>query len=318
MKHVLVLGGGPDREREVSLNSSRAIADALERFGYRVRYEVIERIGVRELRALPGEVVFPALHGAFGEGGPLQEIMEVDGRPYVGSRARAARAAMDKMASKLEAARLGIPTAEACVVNRSDSGLPIPIPLVMKPVHDGSSVGLHLCVDDAAYERARREVDRDIDENPGRAYIAERMIRGRELTQTLIAADDDGGDLEAMDAIEIVPAEGAYDYDAKYVRNDTRYVVKPDLPGGLAGELQAWSVRLARSMGVRHVCRVDYLLEQGADGVRAWFLEINTMPGFTDHSLVPKAAAYRGIDMGTLCDRLVRAASRDHMPGGGR
>lgn len=313
MKHVLVLGGGPDREREVSLNSSRAIADALERFGYRVHYEVIDRIDVQELRGLPGEIIFPALHGAFGEGGPLQEIMELDGRPYVGSRARAARAAMDKMASKLAAARLGIPTAEACVVNRNDFGLAIPIPLVMKPVHDGSSVGLHLCGDGAAYERARREVDHDIDQNPERVYLAERMIRGRELTQALIAADGDGADLEAMDAIEIVPAEGAYDYDAKYVRNDTKYLVKPDLPEGLAAELQACSIRLARSMGVRHVCRVDYLLEACADGVRAWFLEINTMPGFTGHSLVPKAAAHRGIAMGALCDRLVRAAVRDHL-----
>lgn len=308
MSHVLVLGGGPDREREVSINSSRAIASALERAGHRVHSQLIDRIGAEELAGLPGEVVFPALHGAFGEGGPLQELMATDGRPFVGCRADAARLAMDKVASKLFAATLGIPTAEACVVNRADSELPLGLPLVMKPVHDGSSVGLHLCRDRAAYERARAAVDADIDANPGRAYMAERLIEGRELTQSLIPAESGG--LEAMDVIEITPAEGAYDYDAKYLRNDTTYNVGPNLPGGVADLVREWSLALAAHIGVRHVARVDFLLERSTG--MAWLLEINTMPGFTDHSLVPKAAAARGIEMSALCDRLVRAAIKDH------
>lgn len=308
MSHVLVLGGGPDREREVSINSSRAIASGLERAGHRVHYQLIDRIGASELARLPGEVIFPALHGAFGEGGPLQELLAADGRPFVGCFADAARLAMDKIASKLAAAALGIPTAPACVVNRGDPELPIGLGLVMKPVHDGSSVGLHLCRDRAAYERARAAVDADIDANPGRAYMAERLIEGRELTQSLIAGESGG--LEAMDVIEITPAEGAYDYDAKYLRNDTTYKVGPDLPGGVTERVREWSLALASHMGVRHVARVDFLLERSTGKV--WLLEINTMPGFTDHSLVPKAAAARGIEMSSLCDRLVRAAARDH------
>lgn len=308
MSHVLVLGGGPDREREVSINSSRAIASGLERAGHRVHYQLIDRIGASELSRLPGEVIFPALHGAFGEGGPLQELMAADGRPFVGCHADAARLAMDKIASKLAAAMLGIPTAPACVVNRGDPELPIGLPLVMKPVHDGSSVGLHLCRDREAYTCARAAVDADIDAHPGRVYMAERLIEGRELTQSLIAAESGG--LTALDVIEITPAAGAYDYDAKYVRNDTTYKVGPVLPGGVTEQIREWSLALAAHMGVRHVARVDYLLERLSG--RVWMLEINTMPGFTDHSLVPKAAASRGIEMSVLCDRLVQAAIRDH------
>src|SRR5687768_7970571 len=118
MTTVLVLGGGPDAEREVSLNSSKGVAEALRAGGkHTVEYKVIDRITRAELKALPGDVIFPVLHGAFGEGGPLQDLMELDGRPYVGCRPQAARLAMDKMASKLCAARAGIPTAESAVFN---------------------------------------------------------------------------------------------------------------------------------------------------------------------------------------------------------
>ena len=304
MSSVLVLGGGPDREREVSINSSRAIAAALSAAGHTVHYELIGRISGRQLASLPGEVVFPALHGAFGEGGPLQDLLEADGRPFVGCFGRAARTAMDKLATKLCASRFGISTAEACVVNHGDRSLPVSLPLVMKPVHDGSSVGLHLCRDRAAYERARDEVDRDIEENPGRAYMAERLVKGRELTQSLVVGVD--GELEALDVIEIIPKDGPYDYDAKYTRSDTSYRVGPALPPGVTEQVREWSLALARGIGVRHLCRVDYLLEDATG--KAWLLELNTMPGFTDHSLVPMAARAKGLEMPALCDRLVRAA----------
>jgi D-alanine-D-alanine ligase len=314
VSEVLVLGGGPDREREVSINSSRAIAAALKAAGHVVHYELIDRIGGAELARLPGDVVFPALHGAFGEGGPLQDLLEAVGRPFVGCYGRAARLAMDKVGTKLAAARLGIPTAPACVVNRSDRDLPIGLPLVMKPIHDGSSVGLHMCRDRAGYDRARGEVDRDIDANPGRAYMAESLIAGRELTQSLVVGAS--GRLEALDPIEIMPADGPYDFDAKYIRNDTRYKVGPDLPPGVADRVRDWSLSLAAEIGVRHLCRVDYILE--ADSDRAWLLELNTMPGFTDHSLVPMAARARRIEMPALCDRLVRAAMAEGLrPNGG-
>lgn len=304
MNTVLVLGGGPDSERAVSLSSAASIASALRASGrYRVIERTIDRIGLLDLRGMPGDVVFPALHGSFGEGGPLQEIMEQDGRPYVGCRPMAARKAMDKMQSKMVAAMLGVTTAEAGVFKPADGDCPLEFPVVVKPVHDGSSVGLHVCRDGEDWRAARQTVEQDIVGRPGRAYMVERFVKGRELTVGIL-------DGEALPIIHIQPADGLYDYEAKYHRNDTVYTVNPTLPEGLAERVRADAMAVARGLGVRHLARVDFLLD---DAGRTWFLEINTMPGFTDHSLVPKAAAAVGLAMPALCARLVDLALRDAM-----
>jgi D-alanine-D-alanine ligase len=302
MKTVLVLGGGPDAEREVSLNSSKGVAEALRTGGrFRVEYKVIERISLGELKSLHGDVVFPVLHGAFGEGGPLQDLMEQDGRPYVGCRPQAARLAMDKMASKLFAARAGIPTAEAVVFNTKDEISPIPFPAVMKPIHDGSSVGLHIVKCDGCWAKARPQVVADIQSKPGRAYMIERFVKGKELTVGLL-------DGKPLPVIHIQPADGPYDYEAKYKRSDTQYHVDPDLPASIKQQVQGYAEKLGQAIGVRHVSRVDFLLDGES---RPWLLEINTMPGFTATSLVPKAARHIGLDMGELCATLVEMAIRD-------
>ncbi len=302
MKRVLVLGGGPDAEREVSLNSAAGVAAALKETGkYEVIPQTIDRVTLAELKKLPGDVVFPVLHGAFGEGGPLQDLMDQDGRPYVGCRGRAARLAMDKMASKLLAARAGIPTAEAVVLNSKDEESPLGVPVVVKPVHDGSSVGLHICKDAAAWKRARVAVAEDIQKKPGRAYLIERFIAGKELTVGLI-------DGQPLPIIHIQPADGPYDYEAKYTRDDTKYHVAPQLPGNLTETIQGYAVTLSKTLGCRHVSRVDFILD--AEN-RPWLLEINTMPGFTSHSLVPKAAGHTGVRMPELCSKLVELAIRD-------
>lgn len=305
-RSVLVLGGGPDAEREVSLNSARGVAEGLRAGGtYEVIERTIDRLSLDELRALPGDCIFPVLHGAFGEGGPLQDLMEQDGRPYVGCGPGAARLAMDKLSTKLLAARAGIPTAEACVFNPRDEGCPLPLPVVLKPVHDGSSVGLHIVRDAAAWARASESARQDVRERVGRAYLVERFISGTELTCPVI-------DGHAMPIINIRPKEGVYDFEAKYRRGDTQYVVNPELPRGVAEEVKHHAVRLFRTLGCRHLSRVDFLLDgQG----QVWMLEINTMPGFTASSLVPKSAASVGIDMPRLCERLVGMALRDAADG---
>jgi D-alanine-D-alanine ligase len=299
---VLVLGGGPDAEREVSLRSSKAVADALTKRGHSVRYEIIDRLTPAALAALPGGVVFPVLHGGWGEGGPLQELLEADGRPYVGCGPEAARLAMDKFATKLIAAALGVPTAEAALVNPADGGLPMCAPAVFKPVHEGSSVGLHVCRDSAKLAAAHVQVLADIAANPGRVYMIERAILGgRELTVGVL-------DGEALPIVEIIPAGGVYDYKAKYASPETRYTVGPNLPDGQTEAITAHALRLARAMGVRHLCRIDFILsEEGVPNL----LEVNTMPGFTGQSLVPKAALEAGIEFGELCERLVLMALRD-------
>lgn len=300
---VLVLGGGPDAEREVSLNSAKGVTEGLRAAGtYRVESRTIDRITLAELKALPGDVIVPALHGAFGEGGPLQDLMDQDGRPYVGCKGQAARWAMDKLATKLFAARAGIQTAEACVLNPSDQACPLPLPVVIKPVHDGSSVGLHIVKTPEQWTTARAAVAVDQRDKPGRAYLVERYIAGRELTCPVI-------DAQALPIINIKPAEGVYDYQAKYKRTDTQYVVNPELPAGATDAVKRDAVKLFQTLGCRHLCRVDFLLDEHG---QHWLLEINTFPGFTATSLVPKAAAAVGMPMPQLCEKLVQLALRDH------
>ena len=306
---VLVLGGGPDAERDVSLNSARAIAEALVAAGHIVERRTIERVSATEIAHMPGEVVFPALHGGWGEGGPLQDILESDGRPFVGSMSQAARRAMDKITTKMVALELGIPTPAAHIVDWRDQVCPMELPAVIKPVHEGSTIGLYLCRTAVEWTDARAAITQEAASGETRAYMIERMIggggggsKGRELTVGLL-------DGRALPIIEIVPADGLYDYEAKYTRDDTTYVVDPELPVGVAERIKEQTARVARALGVRHIARADFMLDSS---VTAWFLEINTMPGFTDHSLVPKAARKMGLEMPELCSNLVRLAVRDH------
>lgn len=298
---VLVLGGGPGAERPISLASAAAVAGALRAAGHVVHEQTIDEPTVDQIRAMPGEVVFPVLHGSFGEGGPLQDLLENDGRPYVGCGPRAARLAMDKIATKLAAARAGIDTAPACILNTQDPACPMPMPVVVKPVLEGSSVGLMMCHVEHDWVRAHERVRSG--EFGSRVFMVEKIVRGRELTVGMLAGED--GLLGALPIVEIIAAGGVYDYDAKYARTDTVYVVSPDLPAGAAGALSESALSLAVGLGVRHLCRVDFILDEHG---RAWLLEVNTMPGFTATSLLPKAAAATGLDLPGLVSRLVRVA----------
>jgi D-alanine-D-alanine ligase len=302
MSRVLVLGGGPDAERPVSLDSAAAVAKALQVAGHDVNLVTIDRLTTSELDSMQGEVIFPVLHGPWGEGGELQMVLEEDGRPFVGCRSHAARLAMDKIASKLFASTAKVPTAQACLARPGDHGCGLPTPLVIKPACEGSSVGLHLCHTDAQLLEALQSLDAKLG-----PWMAESMIKGRELTVGMIERD---GRLVALPLVEIRPrggSGGAYDYEAKYQRDDTIYAVNPQLVPGMAAVLSEQALRVANAMGVRHVARADFLLDEKGIG---WFLEINTMPGFTSHSLLPLAAASIGLDMPRLTDTLVHAALR--------
>lgn len=304
---VAVLAGGPDAEREVSLNSARAVADALERSGrFSVGYHEIQRVSHPDLRRIEGDVFFPALHGGYGEGGPLQDLLEADGRAYVGSGPAAARRAMDKIATKLAAVAAGVPTAPAGVFDVRDEHSFVGLPAVLKPVHEGSSVGVHLCRSPADWDRARAEVAADMRDLPGRVYMVERLVTGAELTVGVL---DPGGAREAaLPPIRIQPRVEFYDYQAKYTRDDTEYTVDPPLPAGVSEAIRRGALTMARALGIRHLCRVDFLLD--GEG-RAWLLEVNTMPGFTSHSLFPMAARHAGMEMPGLCAALVDLALRD-------
>lgn len=301
MKTVLVLAGGPDAEREVSLLSSRAIADALVASGrFGVDYQVIGEVTAAQLKGMKGEVVWPALHGPFGEGGPMQDLLEADGRPYVGCGPMAARLAMDKVASKAFAMAAGLSVQPTAILKPDEPGLPLPLPLVLKPIFEGSTIGLFICRSESEWKRAHAEASKT-----GKPYMIEPFVKGSELTLGLIDRGIPGAALKSLPWIHIVPAEGLYDYEAKYTRDDTEYRIDPELPASVKEQTSRQVETLARQMGVRHLCRADFILD---DDNRAWFLEINTMPGFTGHSLVPKAAATIGLDMPKLCAHLVERA----------
>ncbi len=292
--NVVVLMGGPDAEREISLLSGREVAQALREDGlFMVIEHVIDEPSATELDALGGDVIFPVLHGQWGEGGPLQEILETLGRPYVGTAPHAAAVAMDKPATKRIVSAEGVLTPPDC---RLDPGEPCELdpPLVLKPIDDGSSVDLYICRTDEQVSAART-----IQHRKRGPVMAEQFVAGREITVGVV-------DGEALPLIEIIPAPAVefYDYDAKYFRNDTRYIVEPQLDDGVAEACLEAALLAFYRVGCRDVARVDFIVND--DG--PWFLEINTMPGFTTHSLVPMAAATIGLDMPKLCAKLTDAA----------
>jgi D-alanine-D-alanine ligase len=299
---VLVLGGGPDGEREVSIKSSTAIAGALRAgSAYDVELKIIQKITAEELRSVSADVIFPYLHGPWGEGGPLQDILEADGRPFVGCGSQASRIAMDKVSTKMIALKLGLMTPPSFVLTTRDAKPPFKPPVIVKPIHEGSTLGLRVVNSREDYERVVKEIEAEYARGDVKAYMVEPRVAGRELTVGVI-------DTEALPIIEIKPKNGLYDYEAKYNRNDTQYIVNPELPAGLGAKLQDVSVKLMRAVQGRHIARVDYMLDEKG---LPWLLEINTTPGFTDHSLVPKAAAAKGVGMTELCERLVGLALRD-------
>lgn len=325
---VLVLGGGPDAEREVSLVSSGQVEGACRRAGFVTRREVIDRLDASGLRSLiarvrddagPGRVevvVFPALHGGWGEGGPLQDLLwdasvARDGVGFVGCGPKAARLAMDKLATKLVASRLGVPTAAGGTLNLRDDAPPVALPVVIKPVHEGSSVGVRFAKTMDEYAAAVASVKAEVATHPYRAYMVEEAILGaRELTVGLLwtGGDSGPGELAALAPIEIVPKADFYDYEAKYISDATKYIVRPPLDPELQQHMTAAAKAIGNAMGVRHLARVDFLVGRAE---RAMLLEVNTMPGFTEHSLLPMAAADAGLSLAALCARVVGAASRD-------
>ena len=295
-KNVLVLMGGPDAEREVSLMSGTAVAEALRDGGrFCVIEQTIDRPGYDELRRMvestDADVVFPVLHGHWGEGGPLQELLEEIGLPYVGSRPRAARLAMDKLATKAMLAPDAVPTPPSRQL-RAEDECDLAPPLMLKPIDDGSSVDMRICLNDSDIAAARAVL------HPKRGRLmAERYIDGRELTVGIVCG-------EALPLIEIIPTVEFYDYEAKYQRDDTRYLIDPDVPDAVKRRCSEIAMLAFRRLGCRDLARVDFMLD--ADG--PWFLEINTMPGFTSHSLVPMAARSIGLDMPALCKKLAETA----------
>lgn len=289
---ITVLSGGPSAEREVSLQSGAAVHAALRRLGHDA---MLRDISPADLSALnePTDFVFIALHGEFGEDGQIQRELDARGLPYSGSGESASQAAMNKAESKRIIERADLPTPAWRLATRGNAAeiAQFPIPAVVKPVNSGSSVDLTIAKTPAALAAAvLKLVDRD-----GEALV-EKYVRGRELTVGIL------GD-RALPVCEIRTKREFYDYQAKYIDDDTQYLFDIDLPPTLLAAVQEMSVRAHNAIGCRVLSRVDWMID-GAT-LRPYFLEINTIPGFTSHSLVPKAAARIGLNFDQLCQKVI-------------
>ena len=292
--YVTVLGGGQSSEREISLASGAAVAYACCRLGYQVYEADIAPDDARALR-VKSDVVFPVLHGHFGEDGQLQELLEQLQLCYVGSDSSASRLAMDKDAAKRIWQQAGLPTAPWRTFEQPIPPHPdgIHFPVVIKPTGEGSSIGISFC----ETENELREAVSRLVPVYGKV-IAERRLTGKELTVGIL------GDAP-LPVVQIKPAVEFYDYAAKYDRNDTQYLLEPEVDADIYRQVQQIALQAFQSLGCRDYGRVDLIVDEI---LGPQLLEINTIPGFTSHSLLPKAAAHAGINFDQLVDTLIQMA----------
>jgi D-alanine-D-alanine ligase len=304
--HVCVLMGGWSSEREVSLRSGEACAQALETEGYKVtRLDVGRDVGAR-LAAVRPHVCLNAMHGRFGEDGCIQGLLEVMGLPYTHSGVLASALAMHKERAKAVLRAAGVPVAESLVVTRAEAAKAhaMPPPYVIKPVTEGSSVGVFIVREDQAHPPQELYA---ADWSFGEELMVERYIPGRELTCAVM------GD-EALDVIEILPAEGLafYDYTSKYAPGGSKHVLPAPLSPNVYQLVQKLSLAAHRALGCRGVSRSDFRCDDRPDGSgEVICLEVNTQPGMTGTSLVPELASYRGRSFCELVRWMVEDASCD-------
>lgn len=297
--------GGTSNEREVSLATGGNVAKALSAAGFENVTPVT--LDADDLSPLPQDVdaCYVALHGGWGENGGAQKALDALGIPYTGPGAEASRIAMDKIETKRALDAAGVPTAPWRVVGDSDAdlpedALPLPLPVVVKAPRDGSSVGVYRVTEFAQWRDAVRKavaIDREKFGGDGEALV-EAFIPGRETTVGILGR-------VALPVVEIVAPGGWYGYEEKYSSDETRYVFPDD---GFIPEMQRLALAAFDAVKCRGVARVDFRVDP--DG-RMFVLELNTSPGMTGHSLVPKAAQRAGIPFPELCRRIVEAAAHD-------
>lgn len=294
---VGVLLGGRSSERDISLRSGEAVAGALESQGLDVVRIDVDLDVAQRLLSERVQVAFIALHGRWGEDGSIQGLLESLAIPYTGSGVASSAVAMDKVLSKRLFESAGIPVAPWMVLGSGvvePSSIPFGFPCVVKPSREGSSVGVHVVREPGALAAA---VD-DARTHAGEVLV-ERFVKGREINAAVL------GD-RGIGAIEIVPASGFYDFNAKYVSGTTRYLFPAPLPEEQYAEACELALKSHRALGCDGATRTDLIL--GEDG-RFVVLEVNTLPGMTATSLLPKIAAGVGVEFEELCLQILSEAS---------
>ena len=294
-----VLCGGPSTEREISLRSGQAVWRALRERGYDALLLDIEQADCAAiLRASGIRTAFIALHGAFGEDGTVQALLESLGIRYTGSGVAASRLAIDKQAARTRLAAAGVPVADGALV---PAGSPVAwvaahglrLPVVVKPVRQGSSIGLTIVETAAQWPEALETAGRFDAE-----VLCEAYLEGPEVTVGILEET-------ALPVVQVVPSRRFYDYVAKYTPGQTQYLVPAPLAAAVTRHIQASALQAHRVLGCGGFSRVDLIVSQGRGPV---VLEVNTIPGLTATSLLPKAAAAAGLSFPDLCERLLASA----------
>ncbi len=291
-----VLAGGPSSEREISLKSGKAVFDALRGMDLEAKFldvteedfcSLVDRSGIN--------VAFIALHGRFGEDGTVQRMLGRRNIPYTGSGPEASHLALDKLASKKRFRDHGLRVPEYSVVNGKEdvSGLDIHFPCVVKPRYEGSSIGLSVV---PSADHIREAIDKAAEFSE--EIIIERFVPGREMTVGVL--DD-----RPLPVIEIIAADGVYDFGAKYHSNDTEYIVPARLSGADRLKAQEAGAKAHAVLGCEGFSRVDMRLSEEGE---IFILEVNTIPGLTERSLLPMAAKKAGLDFSQLCVKMLCGA----------
>jgi len=283
--------GGPSSEREVSLRSGAAVARGLRLAGYEVTEVDVK---TTELVLPPGlDAVFVALHGEFGEDGRIQKLLCDQKMPYTGSSSKSSRIAFDKLLSKQVLEEHAIPTPAYEILRKGDARS-LPLPVVVKPIRQGSSLGVFCVFEEKDWSDALAQAlvyDGEV--------LVEAYISGHELTVSLV------GD-EVLPIVEIKAPAGFYDYRAKYTKGLTEYVVPAQISAERAEACRHWAKKTFQALQCEGMGRVDIRMQE--DGA-PYVLELNNIPGFTETSLMPKAAQAAGISFSELCDRILKQAS---------
>jgi D-alanine-D-alanine ligase len=299
--NITVLFGGPSAEREISLISGRAVIDGLKAAGHTVFGSDVSPSDLSGLDH-PADVIFPVLHGQFGESGELQEILEQRGLAFVGSGSAASRLGMNKAATKKAWEKVGLPTpkwffADIATAHGARQFIAAFGQVVVKAVDSGSSIDVFVCRNPSDAEKALDKVLA----SHGTALL-EQFIDGPELTVGLLEE-------KPLAPIRIVPKREFFDYEAKYKASDTEHRFDTGLPATVIEKCRELARRANEVVGARDLARVDIMLDRSHN---PYLLEINTLPGFTPKSLLPEAAKHGGIDFPALVDRLVRRAVERH------
>ena len=294
---VAVLLGGKSAEREVSLKSGALVLAALRARGVDAHAFDPAEHGLEALIAGRYERAFIALHGRFGEDGTLQGALEWLGLHYTGSGVLGSALAMDKLRAKRLWMAEGLPTPPFEILDaKSDfraTAKRLGLPLMVKPVNEGSSIGMSKVRAAGGLEEAYA-----LAVNYDHAVIAEKFVEGTELTAGILGE-------EALPLIKLETPRDFYDYQAKYLADDTRYLIPCGLPAAREREMQQLCLRAFRALGCSGWGRVDLMLDRAGD---PWLLEVNTVPGMTDHSLVPMAARAAGLSYEDLCMRILESS----------